>query len=383
MTTAPTIDDVIEALRPVHDPELHRSIVDLGMVRDVEVSGSGAVSLTVVLTVAGCPLRNEIQKRVTDALETRPGVAGVSLQFGVMNDEERAYVRQVVHGDAAATAGSQPAHGHAEGRTIPYAQPGSKTRPLLISSGKGGVGKSSVTTNLAVALAARGHSVGIVDADIYGFSIPRMLGADRDPVVIDQMLLPPESYGVRCISIGYFVPDGQAVIWRGPMLHKALEQFLTDVFWDEPDFLLIDMPPGTGDIALSLSQYLPRAEVFVVTTPQPAAQKVARLSAAMAAKVNLPVRGVIENMSWFTGDDGKRYEIFGSGGGAELAAELDVPLLAQIPLVPSLREGGDDGRPIAAVDPDSEAGRAFHVLAERVATEMKPKKIFSAALKIS
>jgi ATP-binding protein involved in chromosome partitioning len=341
------------------------------------------VSLTVVLTVAGCPLRNEIQKRVTDALETRPGVAGVSLQFGVMNDEERAYVRQVVHGDAAATAGSQPAHGHAEGRTIPFAQPGSKTRPLLISSGKGGVGKSSVTTNLAVALAARGHSVGIVDADIYGFSIPRMLGADRDPVVIDQMLLPPESYGVRCISIGYFVPDGQAVIWRGPMLHKALEQFLTDVFWDEPDFLLIDMPPGTGDIALSLSQYLPRAEVFVVTTPQPAAQKVARLSAAMAAKVNLPVRGVIENMSWFTGDDGKRYEIFGSGGGAELAAELDVPLLAQIPLVPSLREGGDDGRPIAAVDPDSEAGRAFHVLAERVATEMKPKKIFSAALKIS
>ena len=383
MTTAPTIDDVIEALRPVHDPELHRSIVDLGMVRDVEVSGSGAVSLTVVLTVAGCPLRNEIQKRVTDALETRPGVAGVSLQFGVMNDEERAYVRQVVHGDAAATAGSQPAHGHAEGRTIPFAQPGSKTRPLLISSGKGGVGKSSVTTNLAVALAARGHSVGIVDADIYGFSIPRMLGADRDPVVIDQMLLPPESYGVRCISIGYFVPDGQAVIWRGPMLHKALEQFLTDVFWDEPDFLLIDMPPGTGDIALSLSQYLPRAEVFVVTTPQPAAQKVARLSAAMAAKVNLPVRGVIENMSWFTGDDGKRYEIFGSGGGAELAAELDVPLLAQIPLVPSLREGGDDGRPIAAVDPDSEAGRAFHVLAERVATDMKPKKIFSAALTIS
>jgi ATP-binding protein involved in chromosome partitioning len=383
MTTAPTIDDVIEALRPVHDPELHRSIVDLGMVRDVEVSGSGAVSLTVVLTVAGCPLRNEIQKRVTDALETRPGVAGVSLQFGVMNDEERAYVRKVVHGDAAATAGSQPAHGHAEGRMIPFAQPGSKTRPLLISSGKGGVGKSSVTTNLAVALAARGHSVGIVDADIYGFSIPRMLGADREPVVIDQMLLPPEAYGVRCISIGYFVPDGQAVIWRGPMLHKALEQFLTDVYWDEPDFLLVDMPPGTGDIALSLSQYLPRAEVFVVTTPQPAAQKVARLSAAMAAKVNLPVRGVIENMSWFTGDDGKRYEIFGSGGGAELAAELDVPLLARIPLVPALREGGDDGRPIAAVDPDSEAGRAFHALAERVATEMKPKKIFSAALKIS
>ena len=378
-----TTDAVIDLLRPVHDPELHRSIIDLGMVRDVEVSRRGEVSLTVVLTVAGCPLRNEIQSRVDTALKAHPEVSGVALTFGVMNDAERENVRRLVHGDAASTAGSSQAHGHAEGRAIPFAQPGSKTRPLLISSGKGGVGKSSVTTNLAVALAARGHSVGIVDADIYGFSIPRMLGADRDPVVIDQMLIPPESWGVRCISIGYFVPDGQAVIWRGPMLHKALEQFLTDVYWDEPDFLLIDMPPGTGDIALSLSQYLPRAEVYVVTTPQQAAQKVARLSAAMAAKVNLPVRGVIENMSWFTGDDGKRYEIFGSGGGEELAAELEVPLLARIPLVPTLREGGDDGRPIAAVAPDSEAGAAFHALAEQIATTLRPKKIFNAELKIS
>jgi ATP-binding protein involved in chromosome partitioning len=316
-------------------------------------------------------------------LTTHPDVSSVKLEFGVMNDAERENVRRMLHGDAASTAGSTQAHGHAEGRMIPFSQPGSKTRPLLISSGKGGVGKSSVTTNLAVALAARGHSVGIVDADIYGYSIPRMLGADRDPIVIDQMLVPPESFGVRCISIGYFVPEGQAVIWRGPMLHKALEQFLTDVFWDDPDFLLIDMPPGTGDIALSLSQYLPRGEVYVVTTPQPAAQKVARLSAAMAAKVNLPVRGIIENMSWFTGDDGKRYEIFGSGGGEELANELDVPLLARIPLVPTLREGGDDGRPIAAVDPDSEAGRAFHMLAAEIATTLRPKKIFNAELKIS
>ena len=201
-------------------------------------------------------------------------------------------MRIMLHGSPGASAGHAQAHGHAEGRKIPFAEPGSKTRPLLISSGKGGVGKSSVTTNLAVALAAQGYSVGVVDADIYGYSIPRMLGADRDPVVIDQMLLPPESkYGVRCISIGYFVPEGQAVIWRGPMLHKALEQFLTDVYWDEPDFLLVDMPPGTGDIALSLSQYLPRGEVYVVTTPQPAAQKVARLSAAMADKVNLPGEG--------------------------------------------------------------------------------------------
>jgi len=377
------VEQVIEALRPVQDPELHRSIVDLGMVRDVEVSASGVVTLTVVLTIAGCPLRNEITNRVNGALRADPSVSDVNLTIGVMTDAERENVRRIVHGDAASSAGSQTAHGHAEGRSIPFAQPGSKTRPLLISSGKGGVGKSSVTTNLAVALAARGHTVGIVDADIYGFSIPRMLGADRDPVAIDQMLLPPEAWGVRCISIGYFVPDGQAVVWRGPMLHKALEQFLTDVYWDEPDFLLVDMPPGTGDIALSLSQYLPRAEVYVVTTPQPAAQKVARLSAAMAEKVNLTVRGVIENMSWFTGDDGKKYEIFGSGGGQELANELNVPLLGQIPLMNALREGGDDGHPITAVDPTSETAMIFHQMAERIATELKPKKIFSSALKIS
>ena len=377
------VEQVIEALRPVQDPELHRSIVDLGMVRDVEVSASGVVTLTVVLTIAGCPLRNEITNRVNGALRADPSVSDVNLTFGVMTDAERENVRRIVHGDAASSAGSQTAHGHAEGRSIPFAQPCSKTRPLLISSGKGGVGKSSVTTNLAVALAARGHTVGIVDADIYGFSIPRMLGADRDPVAIDQMLLPPEAWGVRCISIGYFVPDGQAVVWRGPMLHKALEQFLTDVYWDEPDFLLVDMPPGTGDIALSLSQYLPRAEVYVVTTPQPAAQKVARLSAAMAEKVNLTVRGVIENMSWFTGDDGKKYEIFGSGGGQELANELNVPLLGQIPLMNALREGGDDGHPITAVDPTSETAMIFHQMAERIATELKPKKIFSSALKIS
>jgi ATP-binding protein involved in chromosome partitioning len=380
--STPTTDQIIEALRPVEDPELHRSIVDLGMVRDVEIKG-GVVSLTVVLTIAGCPLRNEIQNRVGTALRALDDVKDVALNFGVMTDEERAKVREMLHGNPGATAGSQPAQGHASGREISFAQPGSKTRPILVSSGKGGVGKSSVTTNLAVALAAQGYKVGIVDADIYGYSIPRMLGTDRDPVVIDNMLLPPEQWGVRCISIGYFVPEGQAVVWRGPMLHKALEQFLTDVFWDEPDFLLIDMPPGTGDIALSLSQYLPRAEVLVVTTPQEAAQKVAKLSAAMATKVNLPVRGIIENMSWFTGDDGVRYELFGSGGGQSLADELNVPLLAQIPLMSELREGGDDGRPIAAVAPDSEIGQIFAGLAKRIAEEMKPKKIFSAALKVN
>jgi ATP-binding protein involved in chromosome partitioning len=378
----PTVESVLEALRPVEDPELHRSIVELGMVRDVEVVDPATVALTVVLTVPGCPLRNEIQHRVEGAL-AGIGVTQVRLGFGVMTDAEREALRVKLHGNPASTAGRAQAHGHAEGRAIPFAEAGSKTRPLLISSGKGGVGKSSVTTNLAVALAAQGYSVGVVDADIYGYSIPRMLGTDRDPTVIDQMLVPPESYGVRCISIGYFVPEGQAVIWRGPKLHKALEQFLTDVYWDDPDFLLVDMPPGTGDIALSLSQYLPRGEVYVVTTPQEAAQKVARLSAAMAAKVNLPVKGVIENMSWFTGDDGKRYEIFGRGGGQELADELGVPLLGQLPLVPALREGGDDGRPIAAVAPESEAGRAFFAMAERIAKELKPKKVFSAALRVN
>ncbi len=378
-----TNDEIIEALRPVEDPELRRSIVDLGMVRGVTIDPDGRVAVQIALTVAGCPLRNEIQSRVSGAVMPLPGVSAVSLDFTVMTDKEREAVRIMLHGDPGSTAGQGQAHGHAEGRKSPFGEAGSKTRPLMIASGKGGVGKSSVTVNLAVALAAQGYSVGVVDADIYGYSVPRMLGTDREPVVIDQMLVPPEAYGVRCISIGYFVPEGQAVIWRGPMLHKALEQFLTDVFWDEPDFLLIDMPPGTGDIALSLSQYLPCGEVYVVTTPQPAAQKVASLSAAMAAKVNLPVKGIIENMSWFTGDDGKRYEIFGSGGGAILAEELGVPLLGQLPLLPALREGGDTGRPITAVQPDSEAAKMFHEIAHRIAVELKPRKIFSPSLKIS
>ncbi len=377
-----TTDQVLEALQPVEDPELRRSIVDLGMVRNVDIGADGHVGVLVALTVAGCPLRAEITNRVTGAVQALAGVSGVGLDFTVMTDQEREDLRLRLHGNPAASAGATQAHGHAEGRAIPFADPGSKTRPLLIASGKGGVGKSTVTTNLAVALAQRGHSVGVIDADVYGYSIPRMLGTDRDPVALDNMLLPPEQWGVRCISIGYFVPEGQAVIWRGPMLHKALEQFLTDVYWDEPDFLLVDMPPGTGDIALSLSQFLPRGEVYVVTTPQPAAQKVARLSAAMAERVHLDVKGVIENMSWFTGDDGKRYPIFGSGGGQELADELGVPLLGQIPLLAALREGGDDGRPIAAVAPESEVAAMFRGLAERVAVELAPKRVYNPALKI-
>jgi ATP-binding protein involved in chromosome partitioning len=375
-------DRLVDALRPVEDPELHRSIVDLGMLRRAELDRDGTAHILVALTVAGCPLRNEIQNRVTGAVAELDGVSGVQLDFTVMTDDEREELRKVLHGDAAATAGHSHAHGHAEGRKIPFAEAGSTTRPLLISSGKGGVGKSSVTTNLAVALSQAGYSVGVVDADIYGYSIPRMLGTDRPPTVIDEMLIPPERHGVRCISMGYFAPPGEAIIWRGPMLHKALEQFLTDVFWDDPDFLLIDMPPGTGDIALSLSQYLPRGEVYVVTTPQPAAQKVARMSAAMAEKVNLPVKGIIENMSWFTGDDGKRYELFGAGGGQELADEVGVPLLGQLPLVPALREGSDVGMPITVSDPDGESAAAFREIARQIAVDLKPKKIFSPQLKV-
>ena len=377
-----THQDVIEALRPVQDPELHRSIVELDMVRTVSVE-LPVVKVQIALTIPGCPLKAEIQQRVSTAVTGLEGVERVELDFTSMTDAEREALRVKLHGDPAATAGSQQAHGHAEGRTIPFAEPGSRTRVLLIASGKGGVGKSSVTTNLGIALAQRGRSVAVVDADVWGFSIPRMLGVDRPPVLIDKMIIPPEAYGVRCMSMGFFVEEDQPVIWRGPMLHKALEQFLADVFWDEPDFLLIDMPPGTGDIALSLSQYLPRAEVYVVTTPQPAAQKVAALSAAMAAKVNLPVKGIIENMSWFTGDDGTQYEIFGSGGGQALADDLGVPLLGKLPLVPELREGGDNGNPITVAHPESEVAQAFQAIARRIATELKSKKIFSAALKVN
>jgi ATP-binding protein involved in chromosome partitioning len=372
---------VLETLRPVQDPELHRSIVDLDMVRSIAVAGP-QVAVTVALTVEGCPLRSEITRRVDTAVTALDGVDALDLDFTVMTDDERAALRTKLHGDPAATAGSQPAHGHAEGRAIPFADPDSKTRVLLVASGKGGVGKSSVTTNLSVALAARGHDVAVVDADVWGFSIPRMLGVDHPPVVIDQMLVPPESYGVRCISMGFFAQEDQPVIWRGPMLHKALEQFLTDVFWDEPDFLVVDLPPGTGDISISLAQFLPRAEVYVVTTPQPAAQRVAQRAAFMAQKVNLEVRGVIENMSWFTGDDGKRYELFGAGGGDELATRLGVPMVGQVPLVPELRAGSDSGRPIVAVEPESEAAEVFGHIAERIDVELAPKRIYRSELRI-
>ena len=273
-------------------------------------------------------------------------------------------------------------HGHAERREIPFADPSSTTRPLLVASGKGGVGKSSVTANLAVALARRGRSVAVVDADVYGFSIPGMLGVDDAPVVIDGMLVPPESHGVRSISMGFFAEEDQPVIWRGPMLHKALEQFLTDVFWDSPEFLLVDLPPGTGDISISLAQFLPRVEVYVVTTPQAAAQRVAQRAGLMAEKVQLDVKGVIENMSWFTGDDGTRYELFGAGGGQRLADRLEVPLLGKVPFERALREGGDVGRPVVATDSEGEAATAFVSIAETIDVELAPTRRYHPELKL-
>ncbi len=372
---------VLEALQPVEDPELNRSIVDLGMVKTIEINGP-VVGVVVALTIEGCPLRAEINGRVTNAIVALDEVDSVDLEFTVMTDEERAGVRQMLHGDPASTAGTNPSHGHSEGRAIPFADPDSKTRVLLVASGKGGVGKSSVTANLSIALAQRGHKTAIVDADVWGFSIPRMLGIQQAPTVIDEMLIPPKTHGVHAISMGFFAEEDQPVIWRGPMLHKALEQFLTDVYWDEPDFLVVDLPPGTGDISLSLAQFLPRSEVYVVTTPQPAAQRVAQRAAYMAKQVNLEVKGVIENMSWFTGDDGKKYEIFGAGGGQDLADRLEVPLLGRVPLVEELRQGSDSGRPIMAENPEAEASLIFAEIARHIDEDLKPTKRFRSALNI-
>ena len=347
------------AIGEVQDPELHRSLEELGMLKKVDVDAAGSVHAVVALTVPGCPLKGQLTADVTAAARSVEGVGAVQVEFGTMTDAERGAVVSKVRGANVS-------------REITLGKPGTKTRVIGVSSGKGGVGKSSVTTNLGVALAQSGRSVGIIDADVWGFSIPKMLGIDRQPTVLDDMLLPPAAYGVAVMSMDFFVRPGQAVIWRGPMLHKALEQFLADVHWDEPDYLLIDLPPGTGDVAISLSQFLPRAETIVVTTPQPTAQRVAVRAGLMAEKVNQDVIGVVENMSWFTGDDGKRYTIFGEGGGRRLADEIGAPLLAQVPLVSAVRDGADRGIPAIVSDPDGEATVAFAALAAEL-EQRKPR----------
>jgi ATP-binding protein involved in chromosome partitioning len=361
--------EVREALAAVADPQLRRGIVELDMVRSTRVR-RGRVTVALALPVAAHPGRDELLLRVRRALEALPGVRAIEVELTVMGDEERTRLRRRLRGERA--AGDQ---------TNPFARPGSPTRVLGISSGKGGVGKSSVTVNLAVTLARLGHKVSVLDADVYGFSVPKMLGIDHDPMVIDDLLIPPVAHGVGCMSIGFFVGDDQPVMWRGPMLHKALEQFLTDVHWDDPDFLVVDMPPGTGDVAMSMAQYLPRTEIFVVTTPQPAAQRVAQRSALMAKKLKLAVRGVIENMSWFTGDDGKRYEIFGADGGRLLGEDLGVPLVGQLPLVPALRAGGDEGRPVTVTEPSGEVARAFEETAKRIEA-LGPARIYRRELAV-
>ena len=378
-----TISDteLAEIVGRVVDPELRRDLHTMGMLRGASLAGGNAHVL-VALPADDWPARSELVHLVEEAVTDQNQIETVSVEFVVMDEAEQAAVRDQLIGDPSSTGGTQEAHGHAEGRAVPFAEPGNPTRVLLIASGKGGVGKSSVTANLAIALAQRDLRTAVVDADVWGFSIPRMLGVERPPTVIDQMVIPVEANGVRCISMGFFAREDQPVIWRGPMLHKALEQFLTDVHWDDPDYLLIDLPPGTGDISLSIAQFLPKAELIVVTTPQAAAQKVAQRAAYMAEKVNLQIRAVVENMSWFRGEDDKRYDIFGSGGGEALANELDVPLLGQVPLVTELREGGDVGRPIVVSNPESEAASIFREMARLLTEEYLPTRRYNEGLKL-
>jgi ATP-binding protein involved in chromosome partitioning len=376
--------EVEAALAGVQEPELRRSIVELGLVQGVALDGRTAV-VALAVPLPGQETRAELSRRVVETVGSVPGIERVDVDIRDMSEDEVRSVARILKGIAppnplqvvdASQVGARPE----PPRTNPFVD--SRTRVLAVASGKGGVGKSSVTVNLAVALAERGRRVAAVDADVWGFSLPRMLGISAPPGLVDDVIIPPEANGVRLISMGFFAREDQAVIWRGPMLHKALEQFLTDVYWGEVDYLVVDMPPGTGDVSLSIAQFLPRAEVLVVTTPQPAAQRVAQRAAAMAEKVDLEVIGVVENMAWFTGDDGMRYELFGAGGGEELAHDLDVPLLAQIPLVPALREGGDVGRPIVVEQPDGEVARVFRDLAARLDTDLAPKRIYNPELKL-
>jgi ATP-binding protein involved in chromosome partitioning len=318
----------------------------------------------VLLTVPGCPMKERLTRDVTAAVSRVEGVTGVSVQLGVMSDAQRGELRTKLRGDAPSNE-------------IPFAQPNSRTRVYAVASGKGGVGKSSVTVNVAVALAARGLSVGVLDADIYGFSVPQMLGVTGKPTQVDQMIMPPAAHGVKVISIGMFTPGNTAVVWRGPMLHRALQQFLADVYWGELDVLLMDLPPGTGDIAISVAQLVPSAELLVVTTPQLAARVVAERAGSIALQTHQQIVGVVENMSWLELPDGSRMEVFGSGGGAAVAASLAtstgtrVPLLGQIPMDARVREGGDDGVPVVIAAPDSPAGRALTGVADALAARQR------------
>jgi ATP-binding protein involved in chromosome partitioning len=340
----PTAEQVTEQLREVIDPELRRSIVDLGMVRSIEFKDDGHVEVIVSLTTPGCPIRNHFQQAVAQRVSELDGVSSVEVGFDVLSDEEKAGLQQ------ALGRGKLPEGALAQVKNV-----------ICVASGKGGVGKSTMTANLSAALQADGHESGALDCDVYGYSIPRMLGVNRKPEVSPQRKILPlqAASGVSVMSIGFFVEENAAVVWRGPMLHKAIQQFLEDVDWGELDYLLLDLPPGTGDVSMTLAQLLPQAKIVIVTTPQPAAQSVARRAAEMASKVDLEVLGVIENMSGFTTPDGERLAIFGEGGGQMLADELDVPLLGKVPLQQDLREHADSGVPLAVEQPDAPASQAI------------------------
>jgi ATP-binding protein involved in chromosome partitioning len=352
----PTQEQISEVLGEIQDPELHRGLNDLNMIRNIGIEGD-RVGVLVALTIPGCPLKSYFMEVIPAKLKDRyPAIAHVDVELTSMTEEER---QALVGGLRKET----PA---------PFARADSSTQVIAIGSGKGGVGKSTTTVNLAVALAKQGHSVGLLDADVWGFSIPRMLGIHERPTVVEDMIMPPEMFGVKVVSIGLFTDEDSPVVWRGPMLHKALQQFLSDVHWDEPDYLLVDLPPGTGDVSISIAQFLPGANMVLVTTPQAVAEKVAQRAGVMANKTNLNVLGVVENMSYFTGDDGKRYEIFGSGGGQTLAEKMNVPLLGQIPLDPKTREFADIGAPIVLQDPDSETAQAFVTTAKEIVNLASP-----------
>jgi ATP-binding protein involved in chromosome partitioning len=376
------LDEAGGAIDALVEPLTGRSLGELGLVDALE-PGTPLV-VRVALPSEHYPLAERLRQAVVEAARGA-GAASVAVETRVLGAEEQ----MELAGRLRAIADPEPAREHASGvgvappsqRPNPFARPGSKTRVLGITSGKGGVGKSSVSVNLAVAMARLGKRVAILDADVYGFSVPAMLGLDLGPVPIGDLLVPSVAHGVRCISMGFFADDDQPVIWRGPMLHKAIEQFLVDTFWGDPDVLVVDMPPGTGDVALSMAQYMPKSEVYVVTTPQMAAQRVAQRSGLMAKALKLPIRGVIENMSWFTGDDGTRYELFGAGGGRRLADLLGVELLGQIPLQRSFREGGDEGRPVVVAEPESEAAQAIERLAERI-LELGPARVWRKELRV-
>jgi ATP-binding protein involved in chromosome partitioning len=353
-----TEEQVREALRSVHDPEIGKPIEDLGMLKGIHIEGD-LVRVYVLLTIAGCPLQDRITQDVTAALAPLEGVGRVEVSMAPMSEEQRQALVSTLRG-------AKP-----EQRTFFTS---GDTTVIAVASGKGGVGKSSVTVNLACALAAEGYRVGILDADVWGFSVPRMLGVSGKPVGFDDMILPLEAHGVKVISMGFFVPEETPVIWRGPMLHKAIEQFLGDVYWGELDFLLCDLPPGTGDVSISLASFLPGASMLVVTTPQEAARKVAERAGKMAERTNLRPIGVIENMSWFVCPHcGEREPIFGEGGGREASETLAVPLLAQVPLQPTLRRGGDTGAPIVVTDPDSPAAEALRRAARELAQLTRSK----------